>query len=138
MWNISKKFYDYLITFPERLYPFTERNLQGEKLTGERAYKFIAEKNKLLYMDAYSLQAPKLILWRTLFHVLGSILCILVADSLIDNVSFFNGFAFLVLVVVCVVIQEFYLQPHYYKQKTTKGMIDFAAWLLPIVIYILV
>lgn len=137
MWSVAKKFYDYLITFPERLYPFTERTKIGEKVTGERAYRLVAKKNVELYEDAYSLKSPKLLLWRAVFHLGGSVFLVFIADQLFKHMSFFNGFAFLVLASVCIAIQEFYLHPHYYNQKPQKGIIDFATWMLPILLYIL-
>jgi hypothetical protein len=136
MWSASKKFYDYLITFPERLYPFTEKTKAGEKLTGERAYKLVAKKNIEIHEDAYSLKSPKLLLWRAVFHLGGSIALVFIADQMIKNMSFFNGFALLVFVVFCIALQEFYFQPQYYNQKLQKGIIDFATWMLPILLYI--
>lgn len=136
MWEVLKKIHDYLITFPERLYPFSEE-LEGQKITGEKAYKILALKNKNKYGDAYSLSSPKLLLWREVFHVAGSIVLILISDYLFRNVSFFNGLLFLGFFIFVIFIQEFYLHPHYYEQKMTKSVIDFLAWILPIIIYIL-
>lgn len=136
MWALLKKFYTYLLTIPERLYPFSEKTGAGTVISGERAYHYLYEKNKELYGDAFSTQAPKLLAWRTLFHVGGSIVLLFVADSMFQHLSFFNGFAFLVLVVGCIAVQEFYIHPHYYGQKPLKGVIDFLAWTLPILIYI--
>ena len=137
MWSALKKFYDYLITLPERLYPFSEVTEMGQKVSGERAYKFLAKKNIKLYDDAYSLKAPKLLLWRAVFHLGGSVFLVFIADIMFKSMSFFNGFAFLVLVVVAVTVQEFYLHPHYYNQKPQKGIINFVTWMLPILLYIL-
>ncbi|MDQ5901700.1 MAG: hypothetical protein QG580_415 [Patescibacteria group bacterium] len=136
MWEALKKIYDYLLTFPERLYPFSEE-LDGQKVTGEKAYKLLAVKNKNKYGDAYALSSPKLLLWRQVFHVFGSVVIILIADFLFRKVSFFNGFIFLGLFVFLMFIQEFYLHPHHYEQKFTKGLVDFISWILPIIIYIL-
>ncbi len=138
MWTKLKKFYDYLITVPERLYPFTETTESGKVLTGEQAYQYVAEKNKNKFDDAYSLQSPKLLLWRQVFHFVPSVVLVLIAHGMFRTMSFFNGFSFLVFVVVLLYIQEFYLHPHYYGQKFQKGMIDFAVWMLPIVVYILI
>jgi len=136
MWSAAKKFYDYLITFPERLYPFSEIGNNKEKITGDKAYKFLAEKNKRLYNDAYSLQSPKLLLWRQVFHIVGSTIFVLIADQMFRHLSFFNGFAFLVLVSVSLAVQEFYLQSKYYDQNLQKSVIDFTTWMLPILLYI--
>jgi hypothetical protein len=136
MWEVLKKIHDYLITFPERLYPFSEE-LEGQKITGEKAYKLLALKNKNKYGDAYSLSSPKLLLWRQVFHVAGSIVLILISDYLFRNVSFFNGLLFLGFFIFVIFIQEFYLHPYYYEQKMKKSVIDFLAWILPIIIYIL-
>lgn len=138
MWSNLKKFYDYLITFPERLYPFTVTTAGGKKLTGELAYAHVAAENKKKFDDAYSLQAPKLLLWRQLFHVLSSIFVVFIAHLMIKHMSFFNGFALLVLFIILVAVQEFYLQPHYYDQKRQKGVIDFTVWMLPILLYIII
>lgn len=138
MWVILKKFYDYLITFPERLYPFTEVTAGGKKLTGEKAYEYLALKNKEKFDDAYSLQSPKLLIWREFFHLSGSIFCVLIAHLMFRHMSFFNGFAFLGFVIFCIALQEFYLHPHYYGQKFQKGIIDFTVWMVPIFLYIIV
>ncbi|MEZ4103352.1 MAG: hypothetical protein R3B55_02220 [Candidatus Paceibacterota bacterium] len=136
MWNTAKKFYDYLITFPERLYPFNEKTKEGKVLSGERAYAYLKEKNIKEFDDAYSLKAPKLLLWRALFHFSGSVLIVFIADQMIKHMSFFNGFSLLVLTIICITAQEFYLHPHYYDQKPQKGIIDFITWMLPIFLYI--
>jgi hypothetical protein len=136
MWGNLKKFYDYLITFPERLYPFTEK-VDNKKITGERAYKLVASRNKNLYGDVYSLQAPKLLLWRQVFHFLPSLFFVYGAHLLFVYFSFFNGFLFLGFYVFCIAAQEFYLHPHYYDQKPLKGVIDFVFWMIPVVIYAL-
>lgn len=137
MWKMLKKVYDYLLTIPDRLYPFSEKTSTGVVLSGEQAYRYLFQKNKELYDDPFSIKAPRLLLWRSVFHVGGSIILLLIADSMFDHLSFFNGFAFLVLVVGCIAVQEFYLHPRYYGQKPLKGLIDFTAWVLPIVLYIL-
>lgn len=136
MWRALKKFYDYLVSFPERLYPFTE-TIEGKKITGERAYKLVASRNKNTYGDVYTLQAPKLLLWRQVFHVLGSVFFVFLAHQMFLYVSFFNGLLFLLFWVFCIALQEFYVHPHYYDQKLLKGVIDFAFWMLPVVIYVL-
>jgi hypothetical protein len=137
MWAKLKKFHDYLITFPERLYPFSEVTSEGKLVSGEAAYLALAEKNKALFGDAYDWRSPKLLLWRQLFHFLASVFLVMVAHLMFVHLSFFNGFAFLVLVTIAVAVQEFYLHPHYYGQKMQKGIIDFTAWMLPILLYIL-
>ena len=137
MWANLKKFYEYLITFPERLYPFSEE-VEGKKITGERAYKLVASRNEKLYNDVYSLQSPKLLLWREVFHFGASVFVVFIADQMFRHMSFFNGFSFLIFVIVCVAVQDFYLHPHYYNQKAQKGIIDFAVWMLPIMLYILI
>lgn len=137
MWSALKKFYDYLITFPERLYPFNEKTQDGKILTGEKAYKYLADINKNKFSDAYSLQSPKLLFWRQVFHLLGSVLLVLVAHLMFIHLSFFNGLAFLILVVLSLAVQEFYFHPHYYDQKPHKTLIDFTTWMLPILIYII-
>ncbi len=138
MWSNLKKFYDYLITFPERLYPFTVTTAGGKKLTGELAYAHVVAENKKKFDDAYSLQSPKLLLWRELFHFCASLFFVFIAHLMFRYVSFFNGFALFVLVIVLVAVQEFYLHPHYYGQKPQKGIIDFTVWMLPILLYILI
>ncbi len=136
MWSVAKKFYDYLITFPERLYPFSEKTKEGKVISGERAYAYLKEENIKNFDDAYSLKAPKLLLWRQVFHLGPSLVIIFIADQMFRHMSFFNGFAFLVLVSLCIAIQEFYFHPHYYNQKIEKGIIDFTTWMLPIILYI--
>lgn len=138
MWGTLKKISDYIVTVPDRLYPFTEVTESGKKLSGEKAYEYLALKNKEKFDDVYSLQSPKLLLWREAFHFGASIFVVFIADQMFRNMSFFNGFAFLGFVVFCVALQEFYLHPHYYGQKAQKGMIDFAVWMVPIVLYILI
>ncbi|MEZ4211067.1 MAG: hypothetical protein R3B39_02140 [Candidatus Paceibacterota bacterium] len=137
MWSALKKFYDYLITFPERLYPFNEKTQDGKILTGEKAYKYLADITKI-NLVTYSLQSPKLLFWQQVFHFLGSVLLVLVAHLMFIHLSFFNGLAFLILVVLSLAVQEFYFHPHYYNQKPHKTLIDFfTTWMLPILIYII-
>lgn len=131
-----KKIYEYFITLPERLYPFTEVNEDKEALTGQNAYAFVVRTNRRLYDEVYTFKAPKIFVYREFFHLFGSLIAISITNFLITRFSILNGVVFLAFVVYFISLQEFYIHPKYYKQTMLKSAIDWTVWIVPIVVYI--
>ena len=131
-----KKIYEYFTTLPERLYPFTEVDEDKEILTGQNAYAFVVRTTRRLYHEAYTTQAPKILIYRELFNLLGSLIAISITNFLITRFSILNGVIFLAFVVYFISLQEFHIHPKYYKEIMLKSIIDWAVWMVPILIYI--
>lgn len=131
-----KKFYSYLITIPDRLYPF-KSEIEGQWVRGQRSYE-AAVKNAL---EQYGLGrlGYKLMLYRETFHFVGSLLFMVFA-TLVARDLFGSDAALYVLLVLAVLalsFQEFYVHPKNFGQHAQKGVMDWLAWVGPMAIYAL-
>jgi hypothetical protein len=129
-----KKFYLYVHTIPDRMYPFSS-DIEGRFVRGRESYSRALE-------NAFEKYGPnhfgfKLIFYRSTFHVLGSVLFILSAAFLSQRL-FGSETALYVLVAMMIAgifIQEFYWQPRQLGQLRYKGVIDCLTWMAPVLIY---
>jgi hypothetical protein len=79
-----------------------------------------------------------LTLYRTFFHLAGSILFIAAALLVARELIGFDAALYFILgaLTAFITYQEFYLHPRYYRQIFMKGLIDWFAWVAPIGIYL--
>jgi len=128
--------YHFVITFPDRVYPFSSI-VEGKKVRWSRSYDHrLQEIQKTLGAGRYGL---RLAAYREVWHVLGAGLLI-AAATIISHGLWGNDVAIPVLFVVAMLVityQEFVLQPRTYKQHLTKGIVDWFSWNLPLAIYVL-
>ncbi len=128
--------YDALVTLPDRFYPF-RANVGGEWVRGVRAYNAAVAREVRRYgaghygfgLDAY----------RQLFHLAGSILFLALAAYVSQSLlgSREALYVFLVVAVLFISFQEFYLHRRLYRQLWKKGVVDWLVWCLPIGVFIL-
>jgi hypothetical protein len=126
--------YNFSLTIPERLYPF-KAIIEGKKVRGRRSYdEAVAAYRAKFQTSGYGYM---LIAYRQVFHVAGSILAITVATYMAhDLFGSDNALIFLLgFVVAFITYQEFGLQPRTHSQRWQKGIIDWAFWFTPILLY---
>lgn len=128
--------YEYLVTLPDRSYPFA-CEVEGRWVRGRRSYEAAVARA----IDAYGMGRLgfKLELYRQTFHFLGSIIFIAFATILSERL-FGSEVALYILFLAAIAalsFQEFYLHPRQYGQQTTKGVIDWLTWVTPIVVVVL-
>lgn len=129
-----KNAYFYVVTLPERLYPF-KANIGGEWVRGRRAYEKALR--AALRRHGIGKIGYKLLLYREVFHFVGSIVFIISA-TLISNELFGSDKALYVLMgaaVLALGFQEFYVHPRTYGQRPQKGVLDWLSWVIPMVVY---
>jgi len=130
-----KDFYFFIITIPDRLYPF-RMEVEGQWVRGRRAYdEAVAEQVENLHRLGY-----KLTLYREAFHFLGSLIFIALATFI--SRTFLGGdgalYTLFGAAVLALAYQEFYVHPKIYNQHPQKGILDCLAWVVPMIAYLFV
>jgi hypothetical protein len=126
--------YHFLLTVPDRLYPF-RREIEGKWVRGQRSYE--AAVNDALQKYGLGRLGYKLMLYRETFHFLGSLI-FMVVSTLVARDLFGSDAALYVLLIIAVMalsFQEFYLHPKTYGQHAGKGVADWLVWVVPIAVY---
>lgn len=127
--------YEYLVTFPDRLYPFSFR-AKGKNVRGIASYNH--ELTLALKRYGKGHFGYKLVAYRETFHLIGSILFIIFAAG-ISTTLFGSDVALYVLLaaaLLAITFQEFYVHPKTYGQLLPKGVVDWIAWVVPIGLYL--
>ena len=119
--------YHFFVTLPDRLYPF-RTEIRGKWVRGVRSYnQRLAHAYKQYGRGHYGYA---LSLYRQAFHLAGSLI-------LISMGAFFTSGLVLVLAIVGIGYQEFFLQRRTYRQLWKKGVADWLVWCAPVSIYFL-
>ncbi len=130
-----KTLYLFIQTIPDRIYPF-KAEVEGKFVRGRIAYRKALEDAFLRYGPNH--YGYKLIMYRGTCHALGSIFFIISATFL--SKWFFGGeialYVLMGLMILGVLVQEFYWQPRVLGQLPHKAIIDSLSWAIPMVIYI--
>lgn len=127
-------FYHALVMLPDRLYPF-KTEVHGRWVRGVRSYDATLARYQRMYgMGRYGY---KLGVYRQFFHLAGSILFLVIAAYLSE--SFLGSaramYVLLLVAVILVSFQEFYLHRRMYEQLWKKSVIDWLAWCVPLGVY---
>ena len=127
--------YQFFITLPDRFYPFRQ-DVEGQWVRGMRAYEKAAARYERKYGHGhigYGLNC-----YRSCFHVLGSIILIILATLIARDYYGSDAalYTLLALVVIGMAFQEFYLHPKRFRQLRQKGILDWLSWSVPIGIYL--
>lgn len=126
--------YLYLVTIPDRLYPF-KCQIEGQWVRGRRSYEQAV--NQALQTYGLHRLGFKLMVYRQAFHFLGSVLFI-VAATVVSQELIGSERALYVLLcaaIIALAFQEFYVHPRLYGQRARKGVIDLLAWVTPMALY---
>ncbi|HEV7121238.1 MAG TPA: hypothetical protein VGN56_00260 [Candidatus Paceibacterota bacterium] len=129
------RLYHFFVCIPDHLYPFSEV-IDGEKVRWKRAYdQALARMNEVGGFGHYG---ARLIAYRSFFHILGSLLFILFA-TLVSQDLFGSQVAIYILLgmaAFALIYQEFFLQPRTYGQMRLHSTIDVLSWTIPFAIYL--
>lgn len=128
--------YMFIHTIPDRLYPFA-CDIEGTFVRGRESYKRALEESFKKYGPNHF--GFKLTFYRSTFHLLGSVVSIICA-TYISQQLFGSEVALYFLMAVMIVgifVQEFYWQPKQMGQLRYKGVVDWLTWVTPVFIYFL-
>ncbi len=133
---LFKNTYGYFVTLPDRWYPFASK-VGGRWVRGRRSYELVAA--RALKKRGLGRLGYKLILYRELFHFIGSVFVIVLATLLSKKIFGSDVTIYLLLygAIVALTFQEFYVHPRHYGQRAGKGVLDWLVWVVPMVIYLL-
>ena len=118
------------------MYHFT-CDIEGRFVRGRESYKRAVEESFKKYGPPHF--GYKLTIYRGTFHLLGSIVSIVLA-TLISQKLFGSEMALyslMTLMIVGIFVQEFYWQPRQLGQLRYKGVVDWLTWVTPILIYLI-
>lgn len=129
------RLYHFLVCIPDHLYPFSEV-IDGERVRWKRAYDQAL--GRMAETHGFGHYGAWLIAYRSFFHVLGSLLFILFA-TLISQDLFGSQIAVYVLLgmaAFALIYQEFFLQPRTFGQMRLHSIIDVLSWTIPFAVYL--
>lgn len=135
MKQVLRNFYLFIHTIPDRLYPFS-CDIEGKFVRGRESYKRALEESFAKYGPNHF--GFKLTFYRGTFHLLGSIVFIVLA-TFISQRLFGSEIALYILMsmmIIGIFIQEFYWQPKQLGQLRYKGVVDWLTWAMPILLYL--
>lgn len=127
-------FYNFLVTIPDRLYPFAVE-VEGQRVRFRRAYDALLA--RIQAERGFGSYGAWLITYRGLCHVIGAILFI-GFSTLVSQRLFGSDVALYVLLVLAslaLAAQEFLLQPRTHGQMKLHSVVDLMSWVLPFGIY---
>ncbi len=131
------KLYHFCVCIPDYLYPFSEE-IEGQKVRWKAAYDHALARMNGKY--GYGRPGLKLTAYRSLFHILGSLLFILFA-TLVSRDLFGSEIALYVLLGIAafaLIYQELFLQPRTLGQSRVHGLVDLFFWVVPFGIYLFI
>ncbi len=126
--------YDFLVSLPDRLYPFRSE-VEGQLVRGRRSYEQACARALEVYGEGKL--SYTLFLYREICHFIGSVIFIILA-TVISHRLFGSNTALYVLLasaIMALSYQEFYLHPRRYGQRMPKGISDWLAWVAPMAAY---
>ncbi|MDB5237203.1 MAG: hypothetical protein JWL88_305 [Parcubacteria group bacterium] len=127
--------YNFCVTIPDRLYPFSEI-IEGKKVRWRAAYDQALGRMHEQY--GFGHYGARLIAYRSFFHILGSLLFIVFA-TLVSQDLFGSQIAIYVLLgmaAFALIYQEFFLQPRTFGQMKLHSLVDVLSWIIPFAIYL--
>ncbi|MBP7741461.1 MAG: hypothetical protein KA104_02105 [Candidatus Pacebacteria bacterium] len=128
-------FYQFLVTIPDRIYPFAEE-IEGQRVRFRRAYDQALA--RIQEKRGYGSYGAWLITYRGVCHVVGAILFI-GFSTFLSKQLFGSDVALYVLLVLAsfaLAAQEFLLQPQTHGQMKLHSVVDLMSWVLPFGIYV--
>lgn len=123
------------MTLPDRFYPFANE-VNGRRIRGIRSYKKAVA--CALQKNGVGRLGYKLMVYRQIFHFIGSILFIIFATLVSKEIfgSEVSLYFLLVTAIVALTYQEFYVHPRRYGQRIRKSLLDWFFWVIPMLVYI--
>jgi len=131
------KFYNFCVVIPDHFYPFSEI-VEGKRVRFKAAYDQALARIQEEY--GYGHYGPRLIAYRSVFHVMGALILILFV-SLISKDLFGSTTALYVMFLlasIALLFSEFYIQPRTLGQRRAHGFVDWLSWVVPIGVYLFI
>lgn len=128
-------FYDFLVSIPDRIYPFAEE-VEGQRVRFRRAYDQALA--RVQQQRGYGTYGAWLITYRGVCHVVGAMLFIGVS-TFVSKQLFGSDVALYVLLVLAsfaLIFQEFVLQPKTFGQMKVHSLLDLMSWVVPFCVYV--
>jgi len=129
-------FYNFCVRIPDNLYPFSEV-IEGKKVRWKAAYdQALARMNEA--QGGFGHYGARLIAYRSFFHILGSLLFILFATLVSEDLfgSQIALYALFGMAAFALLYQEFFLQPRTFGQLRIHSIVDVLSWIVPFGIYL--
>lgn len=132
--RVCLRVYNFCVRIPDHMYPFSEM-IEGKKVRWKAAYdQALARMNE---SGGYGHYGAWLIAYRSVFHVLGSLLFIVFA-TLVSQQLFGSEIALYVLLgmaAFALIYQEFFLQPRTFGQMKIHSLVDLFSWVAPFAVF---
>jgi hypothetical protein len=129
--------YHAIVTSPERVYPFANE-VQGQWVRGVRSYDAALQRAFRKYGTGH--YGYQLMAYRQFCHFVGAVLFLIaaayVSESLLGSTKAL--YAFLIVAILFISFQEFYLHPRMYQQIWKKGLADWLTWCVPMGLYLFI
>jgi hypothetical protein len=127
--------YGYIVTLPDRFYPF-RNEIGGRWVRGRRSYEQAVARSLKRYGRGRI--GFKLVLYRQVFHFIGSVIFLALAAALSKDIFGTDTALYVLLVaaILALTYQEFYVHPRKYGQHTPKGLADWFTWVMPMLLYV--
>jgi hypothetical protein len=83
-------------------------------------------------------QSPALyVFWREICHIVGSFILVIISHALFLVFTLPIPMYVFIALSLWIFYQEFFLHPKKYNQPMWKGVLDFASWTIPFILYFL-
>jgi len=130
-----REVYGYFLTFPDKLYPFSEE-IEGERVRWQQAYDQALA--KVQEKHGYGHYGPALIFYRNVFHLIGAVLFVFFSALISHDLFGSEGALYLMFSFAAggILYSELFVQPKLLGQKTFHAFIDWFSWVVPMVVYI--
>lgn len=132
--RVCIRLYNFCVRIPDHLYPFSEV-IEGKRVRWKAAYdQALTRMNEI---GGYGHYGAWLIAYRSLFHILGSLLFIVFA-TLVSQQLFGSEIALYILLgmaAFALIYQEFFLQPRTFGQMKLHSMVDLLSWVAPFAVF---
>lgn len=121
---------------PEYFYIFPFKNGDAVLYSIDAYQARLSECVGLFGIDGAQLFCTDLILWREVFHVIGSVLVLLILWGIRRRYGLRAMLIAGAVLFLYLVFQEFYLHPLYKSQIPFKGTLDIFSWSLIPLLYV--
>ncbi len=136
---IKRLFYnfrDILRTIAVRTYPFIEKDASGEKVYLDKAYMRRYEICQAEFGSMPNMRCTRIFVWSQFLHLWGAVLFWVVAIGINMLVTMPWNLILPIFVIIYFGVQELYLDRVRYEQRFLSGLIDWAVWGVPLVLYL--
>ncbi len=130
-----KKTYSYIVSLPDRLYPFASE-IEGELVRGRRSYEHA--RARAVQKHGEGRVGYWLGLYRQVCHFIGSVFVIFSVTLFSESLFGSDTAMYLLLgtAIAALGYQEFFMHPRDFGQHPHKSIADWLVWVIPMFVYI--